>query len=150
MHLNIIIDQGPDGIDNTALATIALITVLVAAVVLFRRRIQILVIKAAKAIDALSRRSDSAETPDKDMKLRDMPESEGNERGDISVRTLFVICALACVSMFFIELNPQTAVSAQATYRQLRNTIGLNILEIGVMKIETASILVPKCYYVIL
>ena len=49
MHLNIIIDQGPDGIDNTALATIALITVLVAAVVLFRRRIQILVIFRASA-----------------------------------------------------------------------------------------------------
>ena len=126
MHLNIIIDQGPDGIDNTALATIALITVLVAAVVLFRRRIQILVIKAAKAIDALSRRSDSAETPDKDMKLRDMPESEGNERGDISVRVLFVICALACVSMFFIELNPQAAVGAQATYRQT-----LSLLEVA-------------------
>lgn len=115
-----------DAVDNTALATIALISVLVAAVVLFRRRIQILVLKAARVIDALVNRSGSAETPDKDMKLRDMPESEGNEQGDFSVRILFVIGALACVSMFFIDLYPHAAVGAQATYRQT-----LSLLEVA-------------------
>ena len=120
MHPSIIGNQiGLAGdVDNTALATLTLIIVLAAVVVLFRRRIRLLLEKATKVIDALVGRSGSAETPDEDIKLRDMPESEGNERGDIPVRVFFVICALACVSMFFIELNPQAAVGAQATYRQ--------------------------------
>ena len=120
MHLSIIGNQIglAEEVDNTALATVTLITVFVAVIVLFRRRIQILIKKAAKAIDAFANLSGSAETPDKDMKLRDMPESEGNEQGDFSVSALCVISALACVSVFFIDLNPQVAVGAQATYRQ--------------------------------
>jgi len=113
-------------VDNTALTTLTLIMVFVAVVVLFRRRIQMLLIQVAKAIEALASRSGSAETPDEVINLRDMPESEGNEQGDFSVGALCVISALACISMFFIELNPQAAVGAQATYRQT-----LSLLEVA-------------------
>ena len=80
MHLNIIINQGPDGIDNTALATISLLSVLVAVVVLFRRRIQISLERVDKAIGVFARRSGAEESSEIDIRPGNAPESDGNEQ----------------------------------------------------------------------
>ena len=81
MHPSIIGNQiGLAGdVDNTALATLTLIIVLAAVVVLFRRRIRLLLEQATKVIDALVGRSGSAKTSDDDTDLQNDPESNGNE-----------------------------------------------------------------------
>ena len=82
MHLNLIINEGPDGIDNTALATIALLTVSVAVFVLFRRRIQKLLERANKASGALFNRSVAKETSDDEIVSGNLPESQVDEQSD--------------------------------------------------------------------
>ena len=81
MRLSIIGNQiGLKGdVDNTALASLTLIIVLVAVVVLFRRGIRLLFEQVAKAMVALVGRSGSTETSDEDMELQNDPESNGIE-----------------------------------------------------------------------
>ena len=83
MHLSIIGNQfGLAGdVDNTVPATIALIIVLAAVVVIFRRRIQIFLDRTGKALGASFNRSVENATSHDEFVLGDVFESQEDEQG---------------------------------------------------------------------
>jgi hypothetical protein len=128
MHLSFIGNQiGLAGdVDNTALATLSLIMVLVAVIVLSRRRIKSLFERAIKAIDTPSIQSGAEESSDVEFASGNMSEKPDEDRGDISFSALCVSTAIACAILFFFDLSPNAAVGAQTTYRQT-----LSLLEVA-------------------
>lgn len=120
MHLSFIGNQiGLAGdVDNTALATLSLIMVLVAVIVLSRRRIKSLFERAIKAIDIPFIRSVAEENSLDEFASGNMTEKPDDDRGDISFSALYVSIATTCAILFFLDLNPNAAVGAQTTYRQ--------------------------------
>jgi hypothetical protein len=68
-------------VDNEPLATLALIMVLAAVIVIFRRRIQILLERTAKALGASFSRSIENATSNDEIVLGDVFESQGDEQG---------------------------------------------------------------------